>query len=372
MIASHCFAAPGDFTIKLDLIDKNSGKFFFSKLSYDLKIKDYEQPYINSSDVAVKGETIVFDGRNSYLPGYTTIAYSWNFGDGTRSLDEMVKHGYREKGEYSVNLGLTLKSDSTGKISRTGISKKIVVFTDSQGVISYKTEKDSEKTKFIEPGNFENVKITPQFSAENDFRQAALFVVELVTSKNRISFNNSELSKIPKKFRITEKFDKETEMFSYTVDEEMNLMATYPAFREMSALGFKDVRIKINLLESQSEKELHNLIRINGAFADSYFDSSEKLTANAYVMLDQILKLMKKYPPMKLELAVHTDSKGIAENNLLISQRHSQDMVDYLIKRGISTKRIVAVGFGATKPIAPNFLEKDRKLNRRIDFTIIN
>ena len=30
------------------------------------------------------------------------------------------------------------------------------------------------------------------------------------------------------------------------------------------------------------------------------------------------------------------------------------------------------MGFGGSKPIAPNFLEKDRKLNRRIDFRIID
>ena len=149
-------------------------------------------------------------------------------------------------------------------------------------------------------------------------------------------------------------------------------MATYPSYREMQALGFKDTRIKMYVLNTQSEKELHNLIRINGAFADTYFDSSEKLTSNAYVMLDQIVKLMKKYSTMKLAIAVHTDNTGAAENNLVKSQKHSKDLVNYLIIRGINTNRLVATGFGGSKPIAPNFLEKDRKLNRRIDFVLIN
>ena len=151
----------------------------------------------------------------------------------------------------------------------------------------------------------------------------------------------------------------------------MSLMATYPAYRDILSLGFKDARIKMYGLKEQSEKELHNLIKINGAFADSYFDTSEKLTSNAYIMLDQIVKLMKKYTSMKLEVAVHTDNTGSAENNLASSQRHSQDLVKYLIMRGINIKRLVATGFGGSKPIAPNFLEKDRKLNRRIDFIIL-
>jgi outer membrane protein OmpA-like peptidoglycan-associated protein len=89
-------------------------------------------------------------------------------------------------------------------------------------------------------------------------------------------------------------------------------------------------------------------------------------------MLDQVFKLMKKYPPLKLELAVHTDNRGPADKNLALSQRHSQYMVNYLIKRGINTRRMISMGFGGSKPIAPNFLEKDRKLNRRIDFRIID
>ena len=51
----------------------------------------------------------------------------------------------------------------------------------------------------------------------------------------------------------------------------MSLMATYPAFREMVSLGFKDVQIKIFVLKDPAEKELHNLIKIYGAFADILF-----------------------------------------------------------------------------------------------------
>jgi outer membrane protein OmpA-like peptidoglycan-associated protein len=149
-------------------------------------------------------------------------------------------------------------------------------------------------------------------------------------------------------------------------------MSTYPAYREMVGLGFKDVSIKAFVLSDPSEKELHNLITIYGAFAETYFDSSDRLTSNAYIMLDQIVKLMNKYPSMRLEVAVHSDNTGSAENSLALSQRRSQILVNYLIDRGINTKRLVATGFGGSKPVAPNFLEKDRRLNRRIDFIIIN
>jgi len=60
------------------------GKTLFLKLSYNLEIRDIIQPYINSSDVAVKGDIIEFDGLKSYLPGIKILTYSWDFGDGNR------------------------------------------------------------------------------------------------------------------------------------------------------------------------------------------------------------------------------------------------------------------------------------------------
>ena len=80
---------------------------------------------------------------------------------------------------------------------------------------------------------------------------------------------------------------------------------------------------------------------------------------------------MNKYPSLRLEVAVHSDNSGSAEANLALSQKRSQLLINYLITRGISAKRLIATGFGGSKPIASNFLEKDRKLNRRIDFIIV-
>lgn len=372
MVTNHCYKSAGDYHVRLDLIDRNTGRLFFSKLSYNLKITNYEQPYINSTNVTIKGDITQFDGSKSYMPGYKTVTYSWDFGDRIRSSGERVNHSYLKKGNYIVNLCLTLKSESTGIIKKTGISKKITVLNGHQEEDSYLAKESSEKPDFLELKDAENVKMTNLYSAENECQQDAVFVVELVTSKNRMDLNKAFFRNVPKKFSITEEPYQDTIKYCYNVDQQMSLMATYPTYREMMALGYKEARVKMFLLKDQSEKELLNLIKINGAYADSYFDSKEKLTSSAYIMLDQVFKLMKKYPPLKLELAVHTDNRGPADKNLALSQRHSQYMVNYLIKRGINTRRMISMGFGGSKPIAPNFLEKDRKLNRRIDFRIID
>lgn len=369
---SHCFPGPGKYIVKLDMVDKTSGKLFFSKLIYNLELHDYKQAFISSPDVAVKGETVKFDGVRSNLPGYKILRYSWDFRDGNRLFGEKVEHAFKESGEYLVNLELALKSDSGNDFRKTGVSKKIIVFNDAQEKTTYLTKMALTKSTLPYVEKFENAHKKTLFSAEAEFRKDAVFNVELISSKTRISPDSWTFRNVPKKYTITEKYIPEDSTYSYIVDQEMSLMATYPAYSELFALGLKDVRIKIYVLKEPAEKELHNLIKINGAFADSYFDSSGKLTSNAYIMLDQIVKLMNKYPALRLEVAVHSDTSTPADANLSLSQLRSQLLVTYLINRGISTHRLVATGFGGSKPIASNYLEKDRKLNRRIDFIIIS
>jgi outer membrane protein OmpA-like peptidoglycan-associated protein len=230
----------------------------------------------------------------------------------------------------------------------------------------------SAKTLFPDVDKFENTQIKTQYSAVSESKKDAVFVVELLSSKTKIKLDSWTFRNVPKKFTLTEKFNPEDSTYIYLVDQQMSLMATYPAYRELSGLGFKSVRIKTYDLKDPYEKELHNLIKINGAFADSYFDSSDRLTSGAFIMLDQIVKLMNKYPLIRLEVAVHSDNTGSAATSLALSQMRSQLLVGYLVTRGINSKRLVATGFGGSKPIAPNNTEKDRKLNRRIDFIILN
>ncbi len=367
----HCFPDNGKYTVRLDIVERTTGKLFFTKLVNTVEIKNFKQPFINSPDFVVKGEPVKFDGLKSYLPGFKILSYSWDFRDGNKAFGDRVTHVFKEKGEYTVNMGLVLKSLSTGQSHRTGVSKKIIVLDDYKQKEILLAKHTSSITLFPDIENCGSVKITNQFSAESEFKKDAVFNVELLSSRTRIGLQSWTFRNVPKKYTITEKFIPDDSTYSYVVDQQLTLMATYPAFIELYDLGFRNVRIKTYVPKEASEKELHNLIKINGEFADSYFDSSDRLTSNAFIMLDQIVKLMNKYPEMKLQIAVHSDNSGSSETSLVLSQVRAQLLVGYLINRGISSNRLVATGFGGTKPIAPNILEKDRKLNRRIDFIII-
>jgi outer membrane protein OmpA-like peptidoglycan-associated protein len=368
----HCYKGAGKYPVKLDIVERITGNLFFSKLLYNLEILDFNQPYINSPDEVVKGDILKFDGLKSNLPGYRVLNYLWSFRDGERAFGSSVTHSFKEKGEYLVNLELTLQSESSGIIHKAGVSKKILVFNNNQEKALNLAKSASLSRAPSEIEKSKNVVTRVQYSAETEFRKDVVFSVELISSKTKMGLENKFFRNVPKKYSIAEKINSDDNSYSYVVDQEMSLMATYPAFRELNELGYKDARTKIFVLRDPAERELHSLIKINGAFADSYFDSSDRLTSNAYIMLDQLVKLMNRYPSLKLEVAVHTDNSTTPEASLTLSQLHSRVLVVYLVSRGINVKRLFPTGYGGSKPIAPNVLEKDRKLNRRIDFVIIN
>jgi hypothetical protein len=148
-------------------------------------------------------------------------------------------------------------------------------------------------------------------------------------------------------------------------------MALLPAFRELNNLGYRNTVAVLEMPDSEAEIQLVGLKKNYGVLSDDYFDAYGRLKANAYLILDQIIILMNRYPETRMQIEVHTDNIGQAANNLRTSQSRAQLLANYLINRGISSKRLSAKGYGEVKPVASNMYERDRRLNRRVDFKFI-
>ena len=171
---------------------------------------------------------------------------------------------------------------------------------------------------------------------------------------------------------MKEAFDERTGLYSYFVDEQMTLMAAYPAYTDMIMAGYNEVSVKLYLLTDPAERELLILKKNYGVLTDTYFDANNRLVTNAYLMLDQVVMLMNKYPGIKLEVGVHTDNQGTATSLMSVSQARALVIVNYLINRGISGNRLTAKGYGSTKPVSSNTTWLDRRLNRRVEFSLLN
>ncbi|UII26430.1 OmpA family protein [Fulvivirga maritima] len=102
-----------------------------------------------------------------------------------------------------------------------------------------------------------------------------------------------------------------------------------------------------------------------------------EIQSEALKDLDVLERFLINNPKVKIEISGHTDSKGDDELNLKLSQDRANNIRDYLIEKGISSDRIVAVGYGETKPMAPNENpdgsdnEEGRRKNRRTEVVIL-
>jgi outer membrane protein OmpA-like peptidoglycan-associated protein len=99
--------------------------------------------------------------------------------------------------------------------------------------------------------------------------------------------------------------------------------------------------------------------------------STTNLLDQSYAELDRVVKLLNDYPDMEIALSGHTDNQGSARLNLELSEDRVNTVILYLVGNGIARNRLSGKGYGGTKPIASNRSETTRKLNRRVEFTIV-
>lgn len=107
------------------------------------------------------------------------------------------------------------------------------------------------------------------------------------------------------------------------------------------------------------------------------FDKSDLSQVSKKVIDTTLLELMSKAEDIIVEVSSHTDSLGDFEYNKKLSQERADNVVSYLITKGISKKRLRGIGYGAEKPVAPNYKPdgsdnpEGRDQNRRTEFRIV-
>jgi outer membrane protein OmpA-like peptidoglycan-associated protein len=72
-----------------------------------------------------------------------------------------------------------------------------------------------------------------------------------------------------------------------------------------------------------------------------------------------------------VEIGGHTDNTGSAEYNQKLSEQRAQTVVDYLVEKGIDSKKLKSAGYGHLKPVTENNTEEGRAKNRRTELKII-
>ncbi len=123
------------------------------------------------------------------------------------------------------------------------------------------------------------------------------------------------------------------------------------------------------------------------------------LRPESMVSLDNLVETLNDNPNVTIELMSHTDSRGTPADNLELSQKRAQSVVDYLISKGIAADRFQAKGYGESQPKvvdekvvadqdflelddvlteafinqlgSPELQEKAHQVNRRTEFRVL-
>jgi len=80
-------------------------------------------------------------------------------------------------------------------------------------------------------------------------------------------------------------------------------------------------------------------------------DGSE-LLQESLPLLDSVGAELVAHPSVTIEIQCHTDLRGSAEHALTLSQERVDAIRTYLMSRGVAPRRLLARGFGVTRPIA--------------------
>ncbi len=100
------------------------------------------------------------------------------------------------------------------------------------------------------------------------------------------------------------------------------------------------------------------------------FDLAEsELKAEAKVALDKFCTALATQK-VSIFITGHTDDNGSESDNQKLSEKRVAAVKSYMVSRGIPEKSITATGKGETEPKVPNTSDRNRAINRRVEFRL--
>jgi outer membrane protein OmpA-like peptidoglycan-associated protein len=109
-----------------------------------------------------------------------------------------------------------------------------------------------------------------------------------------------------------------------------------------------------------------------------YYDSeSYNIRKDAARELEKLVRTMQKNPNIIIEIRSHTDTRGNALDNLTLSQRRANEVLDFLVEKGVARARMRGVGKGEYEPVnscgdGVQCTEAEHQRNRRTEFKILS
>jgi OmpA-OmpF porin, OOP family len=130
---------------------------------------------------------------------------------------------------------------------------------------------------------------------------------------------------------------------------------------------------KANSQFSKNEAEVYKqgdklLLRLKGL---TFPKNQAVITSQNFALLAKVQDVLRDVAPSQVEVEGHTDSSGGKKINDELSKKRAEAVQSYLVSNNnVPDDKIVAKGYGYTKPIATNKTAEGRAQNRRVDIVI--
>ena len=139
-----------------------------------------------------------------------------------------------------------------------------------------------------------------------------------------------------------------------------------PAGLKVDAMG-----CPIEVTEKETEMLDTGMIRLQNV---NFETGKATLLPDSYAALDEVGGILLKWPQLSIEIGGHTDSRGRAEKNQMLSEARAKSVKDYLVDKfpGLATAQLTTKGYGSNRPLVPNTSALNMSKNRRVEFKVMN
>lgn len=163
-------------------------------------------------------------------------------------------------------------------------------------------------------------------------------------------------------------FDVQIALQPFLIEEDATMIATTepPVYKE-KATEVKTFEVS---LKEEDDGSIPYLLNI-------YYDLGRaSVRKEGIPELFKLYKLLSDNPTLVVEVSSHTDARGKSNFNQKLSQRRANAVVKWLEQKGIPNDRLVAKGYGESKPVngcsdGVNCSEEEYQLNRRTEFKVL-
>lgn len=171
--------------------------------------------------------------------------------------------------------------------------------------------------------------------------------------------------------------------FLLLIDAEKNYRITATRNGYLTKSDFENstgfLKIDEDTVKATTEITLDKIYKnVEVKLSNIYYDFNKwNIRPDAAIVLDTLVTMLKENPNIKVEIGSHTDSRGSDSQNLTLSQKRAQSVVDYLVLHGIDAKRLTPKGYGETDLVnkcddGVPCTEEEHQQNRRTTFKVLS